>query len=108
MAPPGSGFAHVPVAHAAGAKLVLSKEERLRLQTKQIGKIIRDAIGAKRSLNGKKMKNIKSVFQAIDKDGSGVRTLCNCFGHICAGAVLTSLGIWKNTTVCFFAVLTLT
>ena len=29
------------------------------------------AIRSKRSLGGKKLKDIKSVFQAIDKDGSG-------------------------------------
>jgi len=54
-----------------GIKLVLTKEQKLARQTKQIGKIIRDAIHAKRSLGGKAMKNIEGVFKAIDKDGSG-------------------------------------
>ena len=52
-------------------KLVLSAEEKLARQTKQIGKIVRDAIASNRSLGGKAMKNIESVFKAIDKDGSG-------------------------------------
>ena len=54
-----------------GAKIVLTAEQKLQRQTKQIGKIIRDAIHAKRSLGGKAMKNIEGVFKAIDKDGSG-------------------------------------
>ena len=54
-----------------GIKLVLTKEQKLARQTKQISKIIRDAIHAKRSLNGKGMKNVEGVFKAIDKDGSG-------------------------------------
>ena len=52
-------------------KLVLTAEERLARQTMQIGKIVRDAIAANRSLGGKAMKNIEGVFKAIDKDGSG-------------------------------------
>ena len=51
-----------------GIKLVLTKEQKLARQTKQIGKIIRDAIHAKRSLNGKGMKNVEGVFKAIGKD----------------------------------------
>ena len=54
-----------------GAKIVLTAEQKLQRQTKQIGKIIRDAIRSKRSLGGKAMKNIEGVFKAIDKDGSG-------------------------------------
>ena len=52
-------------------KLELSKEEKLERQTAQIGKIIRDAMRSNRSLGGKAMKNIETVFKAIDKDGSG-------------------------------------
>ena len=52
-------------------KLELTAEERLERQTAAIGKIIRHAISGNRSLNGKGMANVRSVFDAIDKDGSG-------------------------------------
>jgi len=52
-------------------KLLLTAEEKLERQTKQIGKIIRSAIKNNRSLGGKALKSIESVFKAIDKDGSG-------------------------------------
>jgi hypothetical protein len=51
-----------------GAKIVLTAEQKLQRQTKQIGNIIRDAIRSKRSLGGKAMKNIEGAFKAIDKD----------------------------------------
>ena len=54
-----------------GAKIVLTAEQKLQRQTKQIGKIIRNAISSQRSLGGKAMKNIEGVFKTIDKDGSG-------------------------------------
>ena len=54
-----------------GIKLVLTAEEKIERQTKQIGKIIRNAISSQRSLGGKAMKNIEGVFKTIDKDGSG-------------------------------------
>ena len=48
-----------------------AEEKKLTRQTAAIGKTIRDAISGKRSLNGKGMVNVRSVFAAIDKDGSG-------------------------------------
>ena len=52
-------------------KLELSAAEKLQRQTAQIGKIVRSAITSNRSLNGQGLDSIRSVFEAIDKDGSG-------------------------------------
>ena len=52
-------------------KLVLTAEQKLERQTKQIGQVVRNAIKSNRSLGGKAMKSIEGVFKAIDKDGSG-------------------------------------
>lgn len=52
-------------------KLQLTESVKLQRQTAQIGKVLREAIASKRSLNGKPVDSIRSVFQSIDKDGSG-------------------------------------
>ena len=56
--------------HTEGLGLRLTAEQRLERQTTQIGKIVRDAIAANRSLGGKAMQSIEQVFTAIDKDVS--------------------------------------
>ena len=56
--------------HTEGLGLRLTAEERLERQTTQIGKIVREAIAANRSLGGKAMQSIEQVFTAIDKDVS--------------------------------------
>ena len=46
-------------------------EEMLERQTTQIGKVLRSAIAANRSLGGQAMNDIESTFRAMDTDGSG-------------------------------------
>ena len=53
-------------------KLELTREQRIERQTHSIGKIIRDALAAKRTIGGMVVKDTESLFKAIDKDGSGV------------------------------------
>lgn len=52
-------------------KLQLADSEKLQRQTAQIGKVLRDAIASKRSVNGQAVDSIRSVFKSMDKDGSG-------------------------------------
>jgi len=52
-------------------KLELSPEEKLDRQTAAIGKVVRDAIDAGRSIGGKTMYDIEDAFRAIDQDRSG-------------------------------------
>ena len=52
-------------------KMKHTSEQKIASQTENVGRIIRSAISSKRSLGGNKLKDIKSVFLAMDKDGSG-------------------------------------
>ena len=66
-------------------KLELTREQRIERQTHSIGKIIRVAHAAKRSLGGMVVKDTESLFKAIDK-----ATTVNVFKSR-AGAVPTAL-----------------
>ena len=53
-----------------GAK-VLTTEERLQRQSDQISYVLNKMISGKRKLYGTMMRDARSAFEAIDKDGSG-------------------------------------
>ena len=73
-------------------KLVLTAEEKIERQTTQIGKIVRDAIASNRSLGGKAMKNIETVFKAIDKDVSVSHRLSSTQETVLAEVTVTGCG----------------
>ena len=60
-----------PAVAVRKTKLELSPEEKLERQTAAIGKVVRDAIDAGRSIGGKTMYDIEDAFRAIDQDRSG-------------------------------------
>ena len=54
----------------AGAK-VLTTEERLQRESDQISYVLNNMIAGKRKVYGTMMRDARSAFEAIDKDGSG-------------------------------------